>query len=107
VTLADLFGSDWLNVVSQQTGVQVVAMQYCQPGKYRWPQKWYDRGLAPIERNYENFALTAQGVDIGLGQAQIGAEACGTQRVRLPWETLQPYLTPRGQVLAHYATSSF
>lgn len=105
VTLADLFGSDWLNVVSQQTHVQVVAMQYCQPGR-SWPRKWYDKGLAPMERNYEYFALTDDGVDIGLGHGQIGAAACGSQRVTLPWATLQDDLTDRGHVLAYLAGSS-
>ena len=106
VTLAAMFGDNWLNVVSQQTRVQVVATQYCQPtGKLdrRWS---YDKGLAPKAKNYEYFALTADGVDIGLGHGQIGAAACGSQRITLPWTTLQDYLTGRGHVLAYYAGSS-
>jgi hypothetical protein len=42
-------------------------------------------GFDPTVENYRNFALTVGGLDIGLGQGQIGDEACGAIRVTVPW----------------------
>jgi hypothetical protein len=104
ITLANLFGADWLNIVARQTRFEVEQLQYCQPHGLRGlERRFYDKGLEPKPANYTHFSLTADGVDIGLQQGQIGAEACGTKRITLPWTTLEDDLTPRGQVLAHLA----
>lgn len=56
-------------------------------------------GFDPTVENYRNFALTVRGLDIGLGQGQIGDAACGAIRVTVPWSVAGPQLNATGQRL--------
>ena len=66
-------------------------------------QRFYDEGLAPTTANYGDWALGPDSLDIGLGQGQIGAEACSTKRIQIPWSSLWAELSPRGRALADLA----
>lgn len=54
------------------------------------------RGFAPTAENYRHFALTPQGLDIGLDQGQVGTESCSTIRVTVPWSLVRPQLNATG-----------
>lgn len=56
-------------------------------------------GFAPTVANYRSYALTRRGLDIGLGQGQVGAEACSTIRVTVPWSVARPQLNVDGRRL--------
>jgi hypothetical protein len=56
----------------------------------------YQSETAPKAANYRQFALTPAGLDIGVGQGQTGAEACGQQRVTIPWSIMRPRLDALG-----------
>jgi pimeloyl-ACP methyl ester carboxylesterase len=106
VALADLFpaGSDYLAVVAAKVRALVNKTYYCiPPGGEPVEQQAFDEGLSPTEENYAKWALTPDGLDIGLGQAQIGIEACGTHRFEIPWSALQSALSPAGKKLAKLA----
>lgn len=107
ITLADLFGGSWLEVVSAQTKLQVARQQYCQPDSTgdlgSVAQNQYNQGVAPMSQNYKYFALSHDGVAIGLQQGQIGIEACGTKAITLPWPSVQTQLTASGRQLEQAA----
>ena len=56
-------------------------------------------GFTPTFDHFRHFALTHDGLDVGLEQSQAGPAACSTVRVKLPWSTVRPFLTDRGRAL--------
>lgn len=58
-----------------------------------------EQGVAPTAANYTHFAFTHTGLDIGIDQGVVGAEACGSVRESLPWATVRPLLSATGERL--------
>lgn len=59
----------------------------------------YAGGFTPTWSNYQDFALTRAGIDIGLQQGQVGVEACGAIRITVPWSAVRPHLSSTGAAL--------
>lgn len=57
-------------------------------------------GVAPTTANYVGTAIGRAGLLIGLSQGQVGAEACGTVDVEVPWTAVQSQLSAVGVQLA-------
>ena len=95
VELVDLLDSpaQGLEAIASYVTEHVVATNVCVAGSYNAfgsvSSQISGQGFAPTAENYHNFALTRQGLDIGLGQGQVGAEACGAIRVTVPWPVAQ------------------
>ena len=58
-----------------------------------------EKGFSPMAQNYKPYALTKNGLDIGFGQAQLAAEACGTIRGTVPWSMALPLFNAMGRHL--------
>lgn len=53
-------------------------------------------GVAPTADNYKNYAISPQGLTVGIQQGQAAAEACGPFTATIGWAALQSYLSPLG-----------
>ena len=56
-------------------------------------------GINPTPKNYANMALTPAGLEVGIGQGQTAAEACGSRHVLVPWNVVRSSLTRLGAEL--------
>lgn len=57
-------------------------------------------GVAPTADDYVGTAIGPAGILIGLSQGQVGAEACGTVDLAVPWTAVQSQLSSIGVRLA-------
>jgi hypothetical protein len=55
-------------------------------------------GTAATLANYRNWALTAYGLKVTFGQAQVAAPDKGLPSVVVPWSALKPVMVPTGPV---------
>jgi hypothetical protein len=105
VELVDLFSSPsaGLQAIAGYVERNVVATNECVRTEYNdttyGGAQTSRAGFAPTVANYRSFAFTLRGLDIGLGQGQVGAEACSTIRVTVPWSLAGPQLNVTGRRL--------
>jgi hypothetical protein len=63
-------------------------------------QDEFNGGVAATAANYVGTSIGPAGLLIGLSQGQVGAEACGTVDVAVPWTAVQTQLSTIGMRLA-------
>jgi hypothetical protein len=63
-------------------------------------------GFAPTKSHYRYFALTSNGLAVGIPQAQVASDACGRVEETIPYKALLPYLSSNGKELVAAVQSS-
>ena len=62
----------------------------------QFPDGYFENGLEPHVKNYEDWNLTAMGLLLTFEEYQVQAYAAGPQSILVPYEVLQPYIDPAG-----------
>jgi hypothetical protein len=92
LSLSDLFqpGADYLSLLSKTSLTEL---------KKNPDLMIFEEGAAPKEENFNNWNITADGLQLTFDPYQVGPYAAGTQVVTIPYTTLKDILSPLGQEL--------
>jgi len=91
LALSDLFapGSAYLERISENCIQQLVE---------KLEFEIWEEGAAPSEENYQDWALTSQGLLIILDEYQVAPYAAGPQQVIVPYDILVDIIHPQGPI---------
>lgn len=92
LSLADLFKP-------KANYIKVIA-DYCNKNlKQKLTDKWMiDGGTKPIERNFRNWNLEAEGIVITFDEYQVAPYVDGIQEVRIPYKFLKNLISPKAPI---------